>query len=62
MTTFYGNRGRHRYKRLNYGTISAQDIFDKAMDDIIRGLEGVIHIRDDFKVHGATNFQHDAHL
>ena len=33
MNTFYGTECKRRYTRLNYGTISAQDIFDKAMDD-----------------------------
>ena len=35
MTTFYGTDGRLRYKRLNFGSISSQDIFDKAMDNTI---------------------------
>ena len=52
MTTFYGTECKMRYTRLNYATISAQDIFDKAMDDTIEGLDGVLHIRDDFKVFG----------
>ena len=61
LTTFYGTRTRLRYKRLNFGTISAQDIFDKAMDDAIVGLDGVIHIRDDFVIFGA-NAEHDSRL
>ena len=62
MTTFHGTTGRMRYTRLNYGTISAQDIFDKAMDDTIHGLTGVLHIRDDFVVYGEDQQQHDAAL
>jgi hypothetical protein len=62
LTTFYGTDGRYRYKRLNYGTISAQDIFDKAMDDTIQGLDDVLHIRDDFVVHGASKEDHDKAL
>ncbi|KAK3751657.1 hypothetical protein QZH41_005866 [Actinostola sp. cb2023] len=50
LTTFYGTTKKFRYKRLNFGAISSQDIFDKAMDDTIDGLEGVLHIRDDFVV------------
>ena len=50
MTTFYGTERKMSYTRLNYGTISSQDIFDKAMDDTISGLQGVLHIRDDFIV------------
>ena len=50
MTTFYGTERKMSYTRLNYGTISSQYIFDKAMDDTISGLQGVLHIRDDFIV------------
>jgi len=59
ITTFYGTKTKMRYTRLNYGTISAQDIFDKAMDDTITGLEGVCHIRDDFIVYGCNDQDHD---
>ncbi len=62
LTTFYGTSGRLRYRRLNYGTISAQDIFDRALDDTIQGLDGVLHIRDDFVIHGKTKQDHDAAL
>ena len=43
-----------RYKRLNYGTNSAEDIFNKAMDDTIAAQNGVFHIRDYFIVEKAT--------
>jgi hypothetical protein len=62
LTTFHGVNGKLRYKRLNYGTISAQDIFDKAMDDTIEGLPGVLHIRDDFICFGCTQAEHDQAL
>jgi len=47
-----------RYTRLNYGTILAQDILDKEMDDTIAGLNGVLHIRDGFTVFGKGNADH----
>ena len=62
LTTFYGTSTRLRYTRLNYGTISAQDIFDKAIDDTITGLNGVLHIRDDFIIFGRTESEHNAAL
>jgi hypothetical protein len=62
LTTFYGLTGKLRYTRLNYGTISAQDIFDQAMDDTIRGLKGVLHIRDDFIVYGSNTQEHNGRL
>ena len=60
LTLFHGTSGRMWYRRLNFGMISAQDVFDKAMDDTISGLAGVLHIRDDFIIHGATNEEHNA--
>ena len=51
LTKFHGTEQKMRYKRLNFGTISSQDIFDKAMDDTIEGIVGVLHIRDDFIVY-----------
>ena len=62
LTTFYGTHYKMRYTRLNYGTISAQDIFDKAMADTIAGLNGVLHIRDDFIVFSKGNADHDKAL
>ena len=62
ITAFYGTKGKMRYKRLNYGTISAQDIFDKAMDDVLQGIKGVFHIRVDFIVDGPTQQQHNDSL
>ena len=62
LTTFYGTSTRLRYTRLNYGTISAQDIFDKAIDDTVTGLNGVLHIRDDFIIFGRTESEHNTAL
>ena len=59
---FYRTDCKMRYTRLNYGTISAQDIFDKAMDGTIAGLNGVLHIRDDFTVFGKGNADNDKAL
>lgn len=62
LTTFYGTKCKMRYTKLNYGTISSQDIFDKAMDDTVTGLNGVLHIRFDFLVFGKGNADHDKAL
>ena len=51
-----------RYTRLNYGTISSQNIFAKAINDTISGLQGVLHIRNDFIVFGIDNTEHDRAL
>ena len=48
LTTFYGTDCKIEHTRLNYGTISAQDIHT------IAGLNGMLHIRDDFIVFGKS--------
>ena len=62
LTTFYGISTRLRHTRLNYGTNSAQDIFDKAIDDTITGLNGVLHTRDDFIIFGSSESEHNTAL
>ena len=62
MTTFYGTECKMRYIRLNYVTISAQDNFDKAMDDTVSGLLGELYMRNDFIVFGRDNTEHDTAL
>ena len=41
---------------------SMQEIFNKRMDFVIDGLEGVVKSTDDFLVFGATMEEHDKHL
>ena len=62
ITTFYGTSTQLRYTRLNYGTISAQDIIDNAIDDTITGLNGVLHIPDDFIIFGHSESEHNTTL
>ena len=62
LTTFHGTQQKMKCTRMNFGTISAQDIFDKATDDTIDDLNGVLHIRDDFIVYGRNNKEHDEAL
>ena len=62
VTTFYGGNGKKSYTRLNYGTISSQDIFDNIMTKTIGDIPGVLHIRDDILVHGKTQQEHNAAL
>ena len=61
ITTFYGPKGLMRYKRLNYGTKSAQDILQIEMLNILAGIENQVNISDDIMV-GGTTVEHDAAL
>lgn len=40
ITTFITSRGLFRFKRLPFGLVSAPEIFQKVMDEILAGCEG----------------------
>ena len=40
----------------------SQDLFQRAMDDILDGLSGVVSIADDIVVHAATPEEHSQRL
>jgi hypothetical protein len=54
LTTFMGPDGTYRYKRLVFGVNCAPEIFQKEMERIWTGIEGVIVYIDDFLVFAPT--------
>ncbi|XP_062541427.1 uncharacterized protein K02A2.6-like [Armigeres subalbatus] len=62
ITTFITKYGLFRYKRLMFGISSAPEAFQKVMDTLIAGLEGVIVYLDDVMVWGRTQEEHDIRL
>ncbi len=52
-------KGLYRYNRLPYGVASAPAIFQRTMDQVLQGLEGVVCFLDDILV---TGFDTDSHL
>ena len=62
ITTFSTHIGLFRYKRLNYGTNAAAEIFQYALQTQLQGLTGVQNIADDIIVYGATRSEHDENL
>ena len=61
ITTFYGPDGLYRYKRLNYGTKSAQDILQLEMHKMLSGISNQVNIADDILIGGSVE-EHDAAL
>ncbi|KAK7886282.1 hypothetical protein WMY93_025903 [Mugilogobius chulae] len=61
-TTFNTPFGRYCFLRLPFGIKSAPEIFHKAMESIIEGLEGTRVYIDDLVVWGTTKQQHDERL
>uniref|UniRef100_A0A3P9BYY5 Caspase-8 n=1 Tax=Maylandia zebra TaxID=106582 RepID=A0A3P9BYY5_9CICH len=62
LTTFNTVFGRYRFLRLPFGIISAQDEFQRRVDETYEGLRGVAAIVDDVLVFGETKQEHDDNL
>lgn len=62
LTTFNTIFGRYRFRRLPFGIISAQDEFQRKIDETYEGLNGVVAIVDDILVYGRTKKEHDDNL
>ncbi|CAB4039287.1 Hypothetical predicted protein [Paramuricea clavata] len=62
ITTFVTHKGLRRYKRLNFGTNSASELFQKVIHDQIHGTPGAINISDDVIIYGKSQQEHDSSL
>lgn len=62
LTTFNTVFGRYRFLRLPFGLISAQDEFQRKVDETYEGLQGVTAIVDDILIYGKTKEEHDTNL
>ncbi|XP_062535091.1 uncharacterized protein K02A2.6-like, partial [Armigeres subalbatus] len=59
ITTFITKYGLFRYKRLMFGVSCAPEFFQKVMESILAGLDGLIVYLDDVIIHGTTKKEHD---
>ena len=59
ITTFITHRGLFRYKRLNFGTNAASEIFHYTLETCLAGIEGVANIHDDIILFAKTRAEHD---
>jgi hypothetical protein len=62
LTTFNTPWGRYRYTRIPFGIKSAGEVFQKRLDEVLEGLEGVYNIVDDILITGSSVEEHDRHL
>ena len=62
ITTFSTHLGLFRYKRLNYGTNAAAEIFQNALQTALQGIPGVCNIADDIIIFGINREEHDKAL
>ena len=62
LCTFNTPYGRYRYTRMPFGVNAAPEIFQRTMNQILEGLDGVEVIMDDILVWGVTEEEHDQRL
>ena len=62
ITTFTTHKGLFCYKRLNFGTNAASEIFQSALEKHLCEMEGVRNIHDDIIVFGKSRQEHDMAL
>lgn len=62
VTTFITNKGLFRFKRLPFGLVTAPEIFQRIMEEILSGCEGTYWYLDDVMVEGETKEIHDKNL
>ena len=58
LTTFLTPWGRFCYNRMPFGISSAPEFFQKSMEKILHGLEGVICMMDDILIFGKNSKEH----
>ena len=62
ITTFTTHEGLYRYRRLNFGTNSAAEIYQNVLQRNLNDLPGVKNIADDVLIYGKTKKEHDEAL
>lgn len=59
LCTFNTPFGRYRFKRLPFGVVLSQDIFQRKLDDVYKNIPNVTGIADDIVICGSTEQEHD---
>ena len=62
LTTFNSPFGRYRFTRLPFGIVSAQDEFQRQMDEAFSNLDDVFPLVDDILIAGKSQQDHDVNL
>ena len=62
MTTFYTHRGLKRFKRLNFCTNSAAELFHQEISQTLVDITNADNIYDDIIIYGRSKREHDLSL
>ena len=58
LTTINTHKGLYRYNRLTFGRVSAPAIWQRTMDQVLNGLDGVQGMLDDMIITGSNDDDH----
>jgi hypothetical protein len=59
ITTFTTHQGLYRYKRLCFGINSAAELFQRKIEEMLHGIDGVRNMSDDIIVYAKSEKEHD---
>jgi hypothetical protein len=62
LTTFITPFGRYHFQRLPFGISSAPEIFQRVMEDLLKGHPGTVLYMDNILVFGSSKEEHDERL
>ncbi len=62
LTTFITPFGRYQFNKLPFGISCAPELFQRRMNRILEGLEGVVCLIDDVLVFASSQEEHDRRL
>ena len=62
ITTFATHKGLFRNERLMFGVSCAPKMYQRVIQEVLEGCDGVRNIHDDIIVHGQTTEEHDKRL
>ncbi|CAE1306756.1 unnamed protein product [Acanthosepion pharaonis] len=62
LTTFNSPFGRYCFRRMPFGLVMSQDVFQQRMHMIIEKCTGALALIDDVIIHGKTKEEHDLNL
>ncbi|XP_062542448.1 uncharacterized protein K02A2.6-like [Armigeres subalbatus] len=62
ITTFVTPKAYYRFKRLMFGMNCSAEIFQRELERILKGLDGIRHFIDDVLVFGRNKAEHDRRL
>ena len=62
LTTFITPFGRYCFNKLPFGVSSVPELFQRRMNKLLKGLDGVLCHMDDVLIFGHNQSEHDTHL